>query len=240
MFKYKILIQVKKLVIVLLPTLLNLYLNAQKPQLYLKGGLNVSKFSSNNTDNFEEVNSHTGFNAGILAKLPLSKKIALQPALQISSKGARTMGGNPPYNSTYFNATTNPLYLELPVNIVFNLLLKEKSSIFFGAGFYGALGIGGKNKIDGMISFAGPFNFEKKIEYKSVTIPYPAYHHWAGIGYMHKEDLGLTATAGIQFKKLLFSVDYEYGLKNLSRRGRIVEDENKNRVLSFSIGYQLL
>lgn len=83
------------------------------------------------------------------------------------------------------------------------------------------------------------FNYEKKIGYKSKEIIYPAFHQWAGIGYMYREDFGLTATAGIHFKRLLFSVDYGYGLKNITRPERIVEDENKNRVFGLSIGYQI-
>lgn len=213
---------------------------AQKHYLYLKAGPNISKFTSDNPNNFYEVNSVTGFNAGVLTRLPLSKKIALQPGLQLSGKGAKTKGGSPPYTTSYFNATTNPLYLELPVNIVFNLTLKEKTSVFFGAGFYGALGIGGKNKIDGKTASGGAFNYEKKIDFGSDGNTAADFGNWAGIGYMAREDFGLTATAGIHFKKLLFSVDYGYGLKNIVRGERVNIDENKNRVLSLSIGYQIL
>lgn len=214
--------------------------DSQKTKIFLKGGINISKFSSDNPNNFYEVNSLTGFNAGMLAKLPLGKKIVFQPALLLSSKGAKTKGGNPPYATSYFNATTNPLYLELPVNIVFNLPLKEKSSLFFGAGFYAALGIGGKNKIDGMTASAGAFSSEKKIDFGSHEDTYPDFHQWAGIGYMHKEDFGLTATTGIHYKRLLFSVDYGWGLKNITKGTRVVKDINKNRVLGLSIGYQIL
>ena len=78
--------------------------NAQKKQVFIKGRINISKFTSDNQNNFYEVNSLTGFNTGVLAKLPFNKKIALQPSLQLSSKGAKTKGGNPPYTTSYFNS----------------------------------------------------------------------------------------------------------------------------------------
>ena len=66
--------------------------NAQKKQVFIKGRIDISKFTSDNPNNFYEVNSLTGFNTGVLAKLPFNKKIALQPRLQLSSKGAKQKG----------------------------------------------------------------------------------------------------------------------------------------------------
>jgi Outer membrane protein beta-barrel domain len=213
--------------------------NAQKNQLYLKGGLNIAKFSSVNAANFSEVNSLISFNAGVLAKIPLSNKIALQPALLFNGKGAKTKGGNAPFTYDYFKATTNPCYLELPVNIVFDVQLKEKNSLFFGAGFYGALGIAGKNKVSGSTAIAGRYGGEKKIDFSKNQGASPDFHDYAGIGYMNREDYGITVTAGMHFKKLLFSLDYQYGLNNIDRGSRSARDENKNRVLGLSIGYRL-
>ena len=167
----------KKNIVLFITLMFVFYLNAQKSKIYLKGGMNITKFSSVSTDNFSEVNSVIGFNAGVLAKLPLGKKVALQPALLLSGKGAKTKGGNPPYTTSYFNASTRPYYLELPVNVVFNVTLKEKNSLFFGAGFYGALGIGGKNKISGSTASTGPYNDEKKIDFAKNENSFPNFHH---------------------------------------------------------------
>ena len=126
------------------------------------------------------------------------------------------------------------------MNIVFNMPLKEKCALFFGTGFYGALGIGGKIKIDGQLASTSAFSTEKRIEYNADGDATPDFHNWAGIGYMSSGDFGLTATAGIHFKKVLFSLDYGYGLKNITRGARAVEDKNKNRVFGISIGYRIL
>lgn len=213
---------------------------AQKSNLFIRGGLNITKFTSINSENFSKVSSITSFNAGGLAIFHLSKKTSLHPALFFSGKGAETKGGEPPYTNNYFTATTRPYYLELPVNIVFNIPLKEKGSLFFGGGLYGALGIAGKNTIDGFSPSSGPYNGEQEIDFGNVDNPPPNFHNYAGIGYMNREDYGFTLTAGLHFKKILFSLDYGHGLKNIDIGTRVNKDENKNRVLSLSVGWQIL
>ena len=213
--------------------------SAQKTELFIKGGLNISKFSSENNENFNEVNSIASFNAGILARFPLAKKVALQPSLLISGKGAKTKGGEPPYTNTYFESSTQPYYLELPVNIVFDVFNKEKTSLFAGAGMYGAIGIAGKNKIEGKTISTGSFSDERKIDFADDQSSYPDFHNWAGIGYMNRFDYGITVTAGLYFKKLLISLDYALGLKNIDRGTRVTKDENKNQVFSLSVGWQI-
>jgi Outer membrane protein beta-barrel domain len=213
--------------------------NAQKIRLFLKGGLNMARFSSTNAANFSEINPLLSFNAGVLTRIPLGNKLALQPDLLFNGKGAKTKGGNAPFTYDYFKATTNPCYLELPVNIVFDIPLKEKNSLFFGAGFYGALGIAGKNKVSGSTAIAGTYGGEKKIDFSKKQGVSPDFHDYAGIGYMNREDYGITFTTGIHFGKILFSVDYEYGLTDIDRGSRSARDENKNRVLGISVGYRI-
>lgn len=177
-----------KISVCFLPCLLFIsYGYTQKSSLYLKGGLNYSTFTSGNADNFYEVNPLTSFNIGALAKINVSKQVSIQLAIQISGKGAKTKGGEPPYTHTYFESTTQPYYLELPVNIVIDMQAKGPVSLFFGAGMYGSLGIGGKNKVKGMTVSTGNFSPEKKIDFNNQD-SYPDFHNWAGIGYMNKED----------------------------------------------------
>ena len=86
---------------------------AQKTKIWVKTGLNIAKFTSQNEENFSEVNSITSFHAGLLTRIPVSDKIAFAPSLIISGKGAKTKGGEPPYTNTYFESSTQPFYLEL-------------------------------------------------------------------------------------------------------------------------------
>ncbi|HET9745937.1 MAG TPA: porin family protein [Chitinophagaceae bacterium] len=229
----------KKIISSLLCLLFIFHGQTQKSHLYLKGGLNISAFTSDNPDNFYEVNPLTSFNVGALARINVSKQVTIQPAIQISGKGAKTKGGEPPYTHTYFESTTQPYYLELPINVVFDVPAKGAISLFFGAGMYGSLGIGGKNKISGTTASTGSFSDERKIDFKSQN-SYPNFHNWAGIGYMNKEDFGITATAGLKIKKFLVFLDYEHGLKNIDIGTRVEKDDNTNRVFGLSIAWQIL
>ncbi|MAX70964.1 MAG: hypothetical protein CMC76_07640 [Flavobacteriaceae bacterium] len=54
------------------------------PQLGIKGGLNSSSITS---DDFGDTKSRTSFNVGLLAEIPLSERISIQPELLYSGQG---------------------------------------------------------------------------------------------------------------------------------------------------------
>ena len=215
-----------------------LYTRAQNTKLFINLGFTVAGLSSQNIENFYEVNSIVSFNTGVLATVRINNKITLQPSLLVCGKGAKTKGGEPPYNTQHFSATTNPYYLELPINIVFNVPIKRNHTFFIGGGFYGAIGVGGKNKIDYYSAGTGQIADKKKINFKDDG--YGDIHNYAGIGFMKRGDYGLCLTSGLIFHKFLVSLDYKYGLMNIDRGTRTNSDENKNRVLSLSVGWRIL
>nr|WP_159024301.1 porin family protein [Formosa sp. L2A11] len=53
-------------------------------QLGVKGGVNFSKLSG---DDFEDVDSRTSFNAGLVAELPISERFSFQPEIFYSGQG---------------------------------------------------------------------------------------------------------------------------------------------------------
>ena len=230
-----------KRIIVLITAVFVVLLNAtgQKAQLFVKAGATISKFTSENIYNFYEVNSLVGYQAGILSRLPFSNTIALQPSLQIISKGAKTKTGIPPFQAGYANATTSPVYLELPVLLVFDIPLKSNGILFAGAGLYGAVGIGGKNKIEGFNPAIGAHSDEMKIDFGDEEEGYGSMHNYAGIGYMKKYDYGIATTVGFRIKRLLIAADFEWGLQNIDRGESTTKDENKNRVFCLSLGWQI-
>lgn len=81
----------------------------------LKGGLNFSNLYTNNVD---DNNVLTGFNAGLYAKLPLTKTFAIQPEINYTTKGAEVV-----YNNTITTGTAkfNVNYIEVPVLLVINM-----------------------------------------------------------------------------------------------------------------------
>ena len=66
------------------------------------------------------------------------------------------------------------------------------------------------------------------------------YEEGVGFGIMKRFDYGLNGTAGIDLKKAVLSVNYGWGLAKLQSGSESSDDENnKHRVLSFTIGFKL-
>src|SRR3954452_17660382 len=57
--------------------------------IYIKGGVNFSNISTSNSGSYQNGNMLTTFNAGVVADLPLSTLISIQPGLVLSGKGSK-------------------------------------------------------------------------------------------------------------------------------------------------------
>src|ERR1700743_975230 len=81
-----------------------------KPKLRRKGGLNLTNLYSGNasTDNLKP-----GFDAGVFAKLPITKGFSIQPELLYSLKGAKDTYNNFVQGSGEYRFNLG--YMELPV-----------------------------------------------------------------------------------------------------------------------------
>ncbi|MFO8146543.1 MAG: porin family protein [Bacteroidota bacterium] len=106
-----------------------------------KGGVNFSNMSS---DGFDENNSRTGFHLGLLAEVPLTDRISLQPEVLYSTQGTearRMVGGTSylgEYNLDYIQVPVlAKIYLieglSLEVGPSFNFLTKEESKLTAGS-----------------------------------------------------------------------------------------------------------
>lgn len=213
--------------------------NAQNSSAILRGGLNLANVSITENGNIDEAKMLTSFQAGIIADINLSSFIALQPGAILTGKGSKTQDGDPS-DANYFKATSNPIYIEVPLNLVFKGPLGGGSAKFFaGAGPYLAIGIAGKNKTEG--KFLGvSFNNEEDIVWSDDDPSTLDYEEGAGFGIMKRFDYGLNGTAGFEGKQVVFSVNYGLGLAKLQSGSNSSEDDrNKHRVLSFTLGFRL-
>ena len=62
----------------------------------------------------------------------------------------------------------------------------------------------------------------------------------AGLGIMKRFDYGINGLAGIEFAKAVLSVNYGFGLAKLqSGSSSSSDNNNKHRVLSFTLGVKL-
>lgn len=229
----------KKYVLLILPSLfILLTVHAQRPSVILRGGLNLANVTIAENGRVNDAKTLTSFQAGFIGDIGLSQFISLQPGLLITGKGSKTQSGETTDNN-YFKATTNPIYLEVPLNVVFKFGASDGPNFFAGAGPYLAIGIAGKNKTEG--KFLGTFfSNESDIVWSDDDPTTLDYEEGAGFGIMKRFDYGLNGTAGIDLKKAVISVNYGLGLAKLQSGTESSDDDNnKHRVLSFTIGFKL-
>ncbi|SHG40472.1 Outer membrane protein beta-barrel domain-containing protein [Flavobacterium segetis] len=173
-----------------------------------KGGLN---FSNLYTDNVDDNNVLTGFNAGFYAKLPITNSIAIQPEISYTTKGAELV-----YNNAFANGTakfkTN--YIEVPVLLVVNLT--ENFNIH--AGPYAAYMVSGKTTNDSNFGSS-----QSELDTND----------------FNKFDAGVAGGIGVDLDALNFGVRYNYGLTKIGKQDAFLSSDAKNSVLSVYVGLRL-
>jgi hypothetical protein len=158
--------------------------------------------------------------------------------LLFTGKGTKSQSGQPT-DATYFRATSNPFYIEVPLNLLVKIPLAAKGSSFFiGAGPYAAMGVTGKNKSEGKV-FGVAFNSSKNIQFSNDDPSTFNEQEGAGFGIMRRFDFGLNGTAGFELNNVLLAVNYGYGLTKINSVAENNDDKNKHRILSLSVGFKL-
>ncbi len=203
----------------------------------IKAGVNFANISVTDNGRVDEANMLTSFHLGVGADLALAEGFSLQPALLLTGKGAKTQFGQST-SSTYWKATSNPLYVELPVNFVGKIPLTEYTRIYLGAGPYVAMGVGGKNKVEGK-TLGIASSKERDIVYSDDN-PFTHVEENSGYGKLKRFDYGLNAVAGLDFNKFTIGANYGYGLAKInSNTTNNANDKGKHRVVSLSLGIKM-
>jgi len=208
-----------------------------KAQIYVQGGLNLANITKTNDGQTEKNNILPSFNAGILGRLELGPMFDLESGVLLTGRGskAETYFSNGNYTKSKFN----PLYIEVPLNAVVKIPLDKGSNIFFNAGPYAAIGIGGKSKTETKV---GPLlsTSEKTIQFSNDD-PFTSQQDDAAYDKLKRFDFGLNFGGGVQFKHLILKANYGLGLAkiNSTQSDNTVNDKNKYRTLSFSVGIPL-
>ncbi|WP_445457784.1 porin family protein [Flavobacterium sp. HNIBRBA15423] len=153
-----------------------------------KGGVN---FSNMYTEDVDDNNVLTSFNAGIYAKLPLTDAIAIQPELLYSRKGAELV-----YDNVFAEGTAKFKlnYIELPILLKFNLT--DNFNIHAGPYFAYLIDAQVTNETDD-----GTFDFEDNYDNDD----------------FNKFDYGLSAGVGLDFESIGIGVRYNYGLQTVGK-----------------------
>ena len=214
---------------------------ASAQKVRLQGGVNLANISVNDNGRVDESKSLTSFQAGLVFDVPLAlNTLYLQPGVIFTGKGTEAESGDQ-NSATYFRATSNPYYIEVPVNLVFKTPAVSSTRFFVGAGPYLAVGVAGKNKVEGKYLGVG-FNSEEDIRFSDDDPTTFDYEEGAGFGVLKRFDYGLNGTAGIEGKSFVLSVNYGLGLAKLqsgTNDANSDDNNNKHRVLSFTLGFKL-
>lgn len=129
----------------LIVTLFGFLFTAAKHQVYIQGGLNLANISNSNSGSVNQNNTLVTFNAGFLARSNSSRVLGVESGLLLDGRGAKVEGGS---GNTNYKVIFNPLYLELPVNLVVRMPMGSDANIFINGGPYIAMDIGGKSKFE--------------------------------------------------------------------------------------------
>lgn len=220
-------------------SLLMLGVNAQKKSsAILRGGVNLANVSITEDGDIDDAKMLSSFQAGIIGDIHITSFLALQPGLVFTGKGTKTQRGNES-DANFYRATSNPYYVELPVNLVFKTPTGS-SNFFVGAGPYIGMGVGGKNKVRGKIAGIS-YNSEKNIEWSNDNPTTLNEEEGSGFGIMKRFDYGFNGTVGIEASGVVISANYGLGLAKLQSGsgGSGSDNNNKHRVLSFTLGFKL-
>lgn len=206
--------------------------------IYVQGGVNFANITKTNDGQTEDNNMLTSFNAGFLGRFGLSTTVDLESGLLLTGRGSKA--------ETYFNngndyvkSTFNPLYVELPLNLIVSLPVAKTSNIFFNGGPYIAIGVGGKSKTN---SKFGPLtsSSSKSIEFSNDD-PFTSQQDDAAYDKLKRFDYGLNLGGGLQLEHVILKVNYGFGLAkiNSTESDNSSNDKNKYRTLSLSVGIPL-
>jgi hypothetical protein len=178
------------------------------PSYGFKGGLNFSNFY---TDNVDDSNILTGFNAGLYAKFPITNSIAIQPEINYTTKGSEQI-----YDNAVFQGTSkfNINYIEVPVLLVANLT--DNFNVHVGP--YAAYMVSGKTSTD--------TNFGSSTSELDTDD-------------FNKFDAGISGGLGIDLDVVNFGVRYNYGLTKIGKDDNFTSSDAKNSVFNVYVGLRL-
>lgn len=211
--------------------------SAQTAQL--KAGVNLANVSVTDNGSVDEAKMLTSFHVGFISDIKLASLFSVQPGILFTGKGSKIQRGKPSDNG-YFRQTSNPMYIEVPVNLVIKAPVGGGTKLFAGAGPYLGIGIAGKNKTEGKTFLGTTYSREGAIDFSNDDPTTLSEEEGTGFGIIKRFDYGLNGTAGIETKSVVLSVNYGLGLAKLqSGSNSSADDNNKHRVLSFSVGFKL-
>lgn len=223
----------KSLLILFISTGVAIGLHAQKT--YVLGGANIANITKDKDGNTDDRKSLVSFNAGIMGQFGISKIVDIETGLLFTGKGAKSESNFG--NGDYIKTTFNPLYIELPLNLLVNFpLLSKNNKLFVHGGPYVAMGVAGKSKYESKIGILSSKS-ESNIQFNNDN-PTTAQQEDASYAKTKRFDYGLNFGGGIALKNFILKANYGLGLAkiNSTETNNTADKKNKYRTLSLSVG----
>ena len=209
-------------------------------QTYIQGGVNFANITKSAAGETQDNNMLTTFNAGLMHRFNVASVFAIETGIKVDGRGAKA---NTYFTSSkddnYVKSKINPLYLEVPLNLVVKLPIQDNMNVFINAGPYAAMGIAGKAKTDS--KFLGvSSSSSKNIKFNNDN-PTTSAQEDAAYDKLKRFDFGLNLGAGLDLGAVLVKVNYGMGFDKISsmQTDNNKNDKNKYRTLSLSLGIPL-
>lgn len=209
-----------------------------KSQIYVQGGLNLANITKTNSGETFKANNLATFNAGVLGRFGLSETFDLESGVLFTGRGSKTETNF--NNGDYVRTKFNPLYVEVPLNLLFKIPFNTTGpGLFVNAGPYIAVGVAGKSKTDAKIEGI-TVSSSTNIKFSNDN-PFTSEQDDAAYNKLKRFDYGLNFGAGLDLSKFLIKVNYGLGLAriNSTQSDNSSTDKNKFRTWSLSVGIPL-
>lgn len=177
----------------------------------IKGGVNLTNLY---VSDVKDENMKVGFNAGVFAKVPMSRVVSLQPELLYSQKGSKLTYDNV-FGSGEYRFNLN--YVELPLSLVFNVA----KNFNLHAGGYASYLVGANIK---QLKSNGDINTIADLKADD----------------FNRFDFGLLGGLGVDVDNFTIGARYNYGLRDVGKSGNLsgnVTSDSKNSAVSVYLGF---
>jgi hypothetical protein len=182
------------------------------PKFGIKGGVNLTNMY---VKDVSDENMKVGWNAGIYAKLPVTRGISIQPELLYTDKGAKENYNNFIEGKGEYRFNLN--YIELPVLAVFNVAKNFNLHVGPYISYLASVNIKDANS-DGTLNNVKDLNAED----------------------FHRLDYGVAGGLGVDVANFTIGARYQYGLHEIGKSdnlsGAALKD-SKNSAISLYIGF---
>lgn len=219
-------------------------MSTAKSQVYVQGGVNLANITKTTGGSTNDNNMLTTFNVGIMDRFNITPVLAFETGLLLDGRGSKSnFYANSDHSSNFVKSKFNPLYLEIPANLVLKVPMGTQATngrnLFFNVGPYAAMGIAGKNKIE--TNVAG-ISTTKSTDIK-FTNDNPLTSNGEGAAYdkLKKFDFGFNVGAGLDLGMVMLKANYGFGLAKINslQTDNNKDAKNKYRTLSISLGIPL-